>query len=70
MGIDIKQAPKVNEAREKEAAALKAGTKPPADRPLSEVYAQYVAENQAGWAPGQLEATNALMCIGAQVGAA
>lgn len=67
MGIETIMDPKVQAARKADQAALKAKQTPPADRPMYDIYSQYVAENKKDWQPGQAEATNALTCIGVQV---
>lgn len=69
MGIDMIMDAKVQAVRKAEQTANNSSNKaPPADKSMYQVYSQYLAENKKDWQPGQLEATNALTCIGIQVG--
>jgi hypothetical protein len=67
MGIDNIMDAKVQAGRKAEQAAKNASKALPADKSMYQIYSQYLAENKKDWQPGQLEATNALTCIGIQV---
>lgn len=67
MGIDNIMDAKVQAGRKAERAAKNASKALPADKSMHQIYSQYLAENKKDWQPGQLEATNALTCIGIQV---